>query len=58
MDVDPKLTAPLATGATPPGFRAHALELAWTFGVPREVVWGWLNDPQDIHARPAAPLQG
>ena len=46
MDVDPNLTVPLASGATPPGFRPHSLELAWNLGVPREVVWAWLNDPR------------
>ena len=31
---------------TPPGFRTHTLERAWTFRAPRAVVWGWLNDPR------------
>ncbi|MDG1490429.1 MAG: hypothetical protein P8R43_00970, partial [Planctomycetota bacterium] len=46
MDVDPKLTLPLAAGATPPGFRPHALELTWNLRAARAVVWAWLNDPK------------
>lgn len=30
----------------PRGFRGHVLERTWSFGVPREVAWAWLNDPR------------
>lgn len=30
---------------TPPGFRRHAYERAWTVPQPRGAVWGWLNSP-------------
>ncbi|MEM1452489.1 MAG: hypothetical protein AAF957_08415 [Planctomycetota bacterium] len=46
MTHDRSLSDPLLDPPLPPGFRDHVLEADWTFGAPRDVVWGWLNDPR------------
>ncbi|MEM6673483.1 MAG: hypothetical protein AAF726_11620 [Planctomycetota bacterium] len=41
---DVELAAAQLDPPTPKKFRAQALERSWTFGVSRELLWGWLND--------------
>lgn len=52
MDQPPAAPAPQALHAQlldppcPRGFRTHVLERSWTFPVPVDALWDWLNDPR------------
>lgn len=51
------IALPLLDPPVPAGFRAHALELAWTLRAPRQIVWDWLNDPKTFTRGQVPPFR-